>query len=190
VLLIDGEEKDVKTVTLAPKEFEAISFEVFEDAPGIHEVEVGQRTASFRVLAIPTEPAIDEPTPAPAPAPSPSQDSIPISAYQLVQQYTANEVAADSQYKGKLLQVSGKVPKIGNVGDTPCVSLSGSFDTDTNQQQSDPVFGEVVLCWFENESELVSLSQRQTITVQGICDGRAFSSIGTVDLESCHIVKY
>lgn len=54
VLLVDGEEQDIKTVTLAPKEFRVISFEIFEDAPGIHEVTVGQQIASFEVLTVPS----------------------------------------------------------------------------------------------------------------------------------------
>lgn len=53
VLFIDGERRDEKHASLAPKQRKTISFEVFENTPGIHEVEVGQRTTSFEVLAIP-----------------------------------------------------------------------------------------------------------------------------------------
>ncbi|RPE74640.1 OB-fold protein [Vulcaniibacterium tengchongense] len=51
-------------------------------------------------------------TAAPASQAEPAADAIKITARELFQAYAANEVAADGKYKGKALEVSGKVESI------------------------------------------------------------------------------
>ncbi|MDX9925554.1 MAG: hypothetical protein RBS48_12395, partial [Ignavibacteriaceae bacterium] len=51
---------------------------------------------------------------------------IKITASQLVADYKANQVAADSKYKGNIVEVTGTISTIGkDIMDTPYISLNG-----------------------------------------------------------------
>jgi tetratricopeptide (TPR) repeat protein len=80
---------------------------------------------------------------------------ITIKASDLYSAYKANEVRADSQYKGKTLKVTGKVTKIGNFLGDNYIALD--------------------MVWiFFNPSEInqaAALNIGQTVTLTGICDG-------------------
>lgn len=67
-----------------------------------------ETTSPHRAVATTARPA-DEPQTAPAPESPP----IEVSAQRLFADYDANEVSADSQYKGQTLMVTGKVTSIG-----------------------------------------------------------------------------
>jgi hypothetical protein len=76
--------------------------------------------------------ASDDATDASAAAPTEQQAAaVAVDARTLHAAYSANEVAADQQYKGKLLQVSGSIEAIDSgIGDEPVVRLSaGDFDS-------------------------------------------------------------
>jgi len=91
---------------------------------------------------------------------TPTAQAIQVSAGALYKAYEANQVAADVQYEGKILLVTGVVSSIGKdilsnpyvvIGDGGKYSLVG------------------VQCFFDKgaESELAKLSKGQTVTIQG-----------------------
>lgn len=100
-----------------------------------------------------------------------STQAVDVSASQLFADYKANEVAADSKYRGKVLRVSGKISTIGkDVMDDPYVELATSNDF------------EGVHAGFDSEGALGSLKKGQKVTVR--CRGNG-SSIGSPMLEHC-----
>lgn len=103
-------------------------------------------------------------------------DTINISAVNLVADYAANEVKADYNYKGKLLEVSGVVQDIKKgIADDIFVILDG-------QRQL-----RAVQCYLHNNSEEVArnLSQGMSVTFVGECEGL----MANVVLKNCMLVK-
>ena len=99
-------------------------------------------------------------TPTSIPAPTPAPTTIQVTAQELYSAYKANEVAADTKYKGKILKVTGVVLEIGkDIFGTPYVTLSSG--------EKYEVWG--VQCTFslKDEPQLAQLTKGQTITVQG-----------------------
>lgn len=96
-----------------------------------------------------------------------------VEAADLVKQYESNEVAADNEYKGKALTVSGVIDKVGkDIADSPYVTLG-----------ADGIFQ--VQCMFENlqDPQLSRLRPGQKIILVGICDGK----FGNVLLRRCSV---
>lgn len=84
-------------------------------------------------------------------------EAIKVSAAQLYSAYKANEISADDQYKGKLLEVSGSVNSIGKTFNSPYVTLKG-----------DTYFGDIQCMLRDSEqSKAATLQKGQQITVQG-----------------------
>lgn len=103
-------------------------------------------------------------------------NTIKISAVNLVAEYVANEVKADYNYKGKLLEVSGVVQDIKKgMADDIFVILDG-------QRQL-----RAVQCYLHNNSEEVArnLSQGMKVTFVGECEGL----MANVVLKDCILVK-
>ena len=108
---------------------------------------------------------------------APREEVIKVSAVRLSEEYDANKVAADSKYKGKILEISGIIKDIGkDILDTPYVSLQG-------RQLS--LFG--VQCMFAraDESKLATLSKGQSIVLQGRVEGEL---IGNIVVRGCSII--
>ena len=99
---------------------------------------------------------------------------ISISAIRLMQAYTDNGVAADKEYKGKILIVSGTIDDIAkDFSGTPYVTLK------TNEAFS------TVQCLFsrKDESALSLLKKGQAIRIEGKCNGQTLNVI----LRNCSI---
>ena len=108
-----------------------------------------------------------------------TKPSLSVNAFQLVDDYKNNEVAADKQYKGKVLEVSGFIESIGkDLMDTMYVSLGGGGEFEMRGVQ----------CYFaDSETDnLATLSKGQQITITGRCDGL----MGNVLLKECAICKH
>ena len=104
------------------------------------------------------------------------EPSISVSAAELVNDYKANEVAADARYKGKVVEVSGAIDRIGkDLIDTMYVSLSSGRQFEFRSVQ----------CYFADseEGKLSQLSNGQWITLKGRCDGL----MGNVLVKECKI---
>jgi hypothetical protein len=98
-----------------------------------------------------------------------------VTADQLYNEYSANSVAADAKYKGKTVDVTGEIQRIGKdfLG-SAYVVIGGRG------------FIDGVQCIFPQTEETVvaSLSQRGMISVQGEVSGK----MGFVLLRNCRVV--
>lgn len=102
--------------------------------------------------------------------------ALDVSASQLYADYEANGVAADQQYKGKILKVTGTVNNIDkDIMDQIYVTLKG-----------DNVIGDVQ-CFFSDNyvNEAAQLQKGQKITIIGKCDGKLIN----VMIKGCSIEK-
>ncbi len=105
------------------------------------------------------------------------EEAIKVTALKLASDYKANQVAADSKYEGKTVEVTGTITSIGkDILDTPYVTLNGG-DIITSVQ-----------CMFDksDQAELATLSKDTRITLQGKVRG---GLIMNVLLDNCSIVK-
>lgn len=106
----------------------------------------------------------------------PAPAAIKVDAKKLSADYEANEVSADQQYKGKIVEVSGTIKDIGkDILDNPYVSF----------ENGNSIFG--VQCMFDKSdaNALASLSKAQKITLTGKVSGK----LGNVILNDCKIVQ-
>lgn len=118
-----------------------------------------------------------EPTPEPPPAPvvepeKPKQlKGFKLTASSLLAAYDANEVAADEKFKGKLIEVTGKVDTIAKdiMGD-PYVTLGSGKDFEFAHVQA--VFPADAL------KQLAGLRKGQEVTVRCTCAGKVINVIG------------
>ncbi|HZH44276.1 MAG TPA: hypothetical protein VEY50_09365 [Lysobacter sp.] len=100
-------------------------------------------------------------------------DAIKVTAAELFASYEANEVAADSQYKGKTLEITGKVAGIDSgMGDEPVVQLESS-----NMFQHVQARG-------LSKDVAASLAKGSKITL--VCEG-AGEVIGSPMLDDCRV---
>lgn len=107
---------------------------------------------------------------------TPPPAAIKVDAKKLSADYEANEVSADNQYKGKIIEVSGTIKDIGkDILDDPYVSL----------ETGNIIFG--VQCMFDKSDAglLANLAKTQKITLSGKVSGK----LGNVILRDCKIVQ-
>ncbi|OGO24123.1 MAG: hypothetical protein A2144_14195 [Chloroflexi bacterium RBG_16_50_9] len=100
----------------------------------------------------------------------PSQEPIRVYAEQLRWAYHRNEAAADAKYKGKVLEVTGVIYRMGkDTSDIPFVFLT---DGSENMWVG-------VLCSLDKsyEDQLPLLNKWQTLTVWGRCDGKLYENV-------------
>lgn len=102
---------------------------------------------------------------------------INIMAAQLMNEYESNELAADHQYKGKILVVRGKVGRIGKaIGDGYITLVDESGTSSRN-----------VICMMKNNDDLIPLKPGQQVVIRGTCQGKTenfmSSSIAMMDCE-------
>jgi hypothetical protein len=98
------------------------------------------------------------------------------SAEALFRAYDENEIEADIQYKGKVLEISGKIDSIGkDIMDEPYVTL-----------RVGRTFGSVQ-CMFSKSSsqQLVRLRKGQAVVLKGRCAGKMVNVI----LRGCVVSK-
>ncbi|HMO77714.1 MAG TPA: hypothetical protein PKA42_02285 [Candidatus Paceibacterota bacterium] len=98
------------------------------------------------------------------------EEIINIQATDLIADYRANEIAADSTYKGKTVQVTGVVGSIAkDILNNPYVTL---------KNESGSTF-ESVQCFFSraDEASLANVSKDTRITLQGRVSGWSLSSV-------------
>jgi hypothetical protein len=101
-------------------------------------------------------------------------DGIAVTPQRLYAAYEANEVAADEEYKGKLVRVSGTIEDIGkDILDSPYVKFEG-----TNS-----LFGVQAMFPKSAASQLARLQKNQFLTVQCTVTGK----LGNVLLKNCVI---
>ncbi len=116
------------------------------------------------------------------PTAGPSAASVTtVKAGDLLKEYSANAVAADAKYKGKLIQVTGKfssaqkAPLLGYA-----VQLLPEDAPDVNVSY--------VQCFIVEsaQEDVAKLQPEQMIALQGTCDGQV---LGQVKISQCSLVK-
>ena len=96
--------------------------------------------------------------------------AIEVTAAQLCEDYKANEIAADEKYKGKILQVTGKVDSIAkDILDSIYVTLKSGKRFDLMSVQA--FFPDSVT------AQAAALSKGQKVTVKGRCEGKLMNII-------------
>lgn len=100
--------------------------------------------------------------------------TIKISAADLIKAYDNNEVKADADYKGKLLEVKGKVANVRTSWGSTIVEIgTGS------------AFEWGIYCYLakDQNDKAAQLDKDDSITVVGKCDGLSFLSVSMIDCE-------
>jgi hypothetical protein len=117
-------------------------------------------------------------TPPPA---APAAPAATVKAGDLLQEYASNAVAADSKYKGKVLQVSGK---FGSASKAPLMG----YAVQVLPEDAGDVNLSGVECFIVEsaEADVAKLQPGQMVTLQGTCDGQV---VGQVKLSKCTLMK-
>ncbi|HHX61965.1 MAG TPA: hypothetical protein GX707_14845 [Epulopiscium sp.] len=122
----------------------------------------------------PTQAPETETTPEPTQEP---EDTIPVSAEELLKAYDENEVKADNLYKDKTLEVTGIVKSIGkDIFDEVYITLGNDDDFAIISVQ----------CYFKDKDEIdkvAELKEGDEVTVIGICEGGTLN----VTLKKCNL---
>ena len=103
--------------------------------------------------------------------------AIAVSATALDKEYDDNVVSADGKYKGKVLEVTGKVVRVAK---EQFGRLTVELDAAEGNSSVDCEFSE------SSRDQLVGLAPGQTITIRGMCQGKVADS---VTLEKCTVAK-
>jgi hypothetical protein len=107
--------------------------------------------------------------------------TVVVTAAQLLHEFQNDPAAADRKYKGKHLEISGVVERVGRDGDdTPFVILHAGDDRVKLR----------IECYFdpadeEDEARIERLGQGQTVTVRGDYGSR----VSNVQVRDCVLVK-
>ena len=109
----------------------------------------------------------------------PAEEVIKVTAQELLEAYDENGVAADKQYKGKELQVTGTVGSIGTD------ILDDAYITLENEEDEYAVIS--VQCCFEKSQEdsIASLKAGDKVTITGVCEGNTLN----ITLKKCQVVS-
>lgn len=103
---------------------------------------------------------------------------IEITASKLWNEFDKNEVAAEQKYTGKTVRITGTVNNINS--SSTFISANVLLECGTSFRS--------IQCNFyaENEASLASLSEGQTVTIEGVCGKIATTNIM---VESCKIIE-
>lgn len=101
------------------------------------------------------------------------QEAEKITATQLADDFDANQVAAESKWKGKLVEFSAEITNITDSGLS--FSKIGSKEFSLTQ----------ISCKVVDKQQLLSLKNGQTVTVRGVAGGQ---SLGVIDVNDCKVV--
>lgn len=117
----------------------------------------------------------------PAPTPTCEAGVICVTPSKLCADYNANELAADHDYKGKILDLSAKIEDIDRepLTDRAYLTMDCGIITD-------------VWCYFDTayESELVPLKKGDYVVVRGICAGKdMFERISMEHCTSAEVIE-
>ena len=97
-----------------------------------------------------------------------------IEASTLVDAFDANQVAAESEWKGKYVQFSAEITNITDSG----LSFSKAATKEFSLAQ--------ISCKIKDKQQLLSVTNGETVTVKGTVGEQ---TIGVIDFSDCEIVK-
>lgn len=96
-----------------------------------------------------------------------------VTASQIADAFDANQVAAEAEWKGKLVEFSAVVSNITESG----LSFQNVSSKEVSFTQ--------ISCRIKDKQQLLSLKNGQTVTVRGIIGGQ---TVGVIDLSDCEVV--
>jgi len=101
-------------------------------------------------------------------------EAIKVTAAELMKAYDNNEVKADTQYKGKLLTVKGKVDDISVTLGMTNVTVGTGAEFELG-----------IICYFDDSEKdsIALLNKGDSISITGTCEGKALS----VSMKECSI---
>ncbi len=103
-----------------------------------------------------------------------AQEPMKVKAQELADDFDANQVSAESKWKGKLVQFSAEITNITDSG----LSFSKVASKDFSMAQ--------ISCRIADKNQLMSLKNGQTVTVKGIVGKQ---TIGVIDVSDCSVVE-
>jgi hypothetical protein len=114
------------------------------------------------------------------PPAEPAKPEVTVKAGDLLKEYNGNALAADSKYKGKLIQVQGKFAKASKA---PLLGYAVTLVPDDGDLD---LAG--VQCFIVEaaEAEVAKIQPGTMITMVGTCDGQV---LGQVKVSKCYLVK-
>ncbi len=102
-----------------------------------------------------------------------------VEATALIADYDKNKLAANDKYKGKLVQTTGYIKNISD-------DLTGKYYLSLEPTNDQYYFGTTMACYFNDKSELTSLANGQSVTVQGTMEEM---TVGIIAMKDCKVVK-
>lgn len=109
---------------------------------------------------------------------TPQQPTV-VDATALIADFDKNKLAANDKYKDKLIQTTGYIKNISN-------DVTGKYFLSLNPSNDQYYFGTSIACYFNDKSALTSLSNGQSVTVQGTMQEM---TLGIVPMNDCKVVK-
>ncbi len=105
-------------------------------------------------------------------------ESIKITSSAMVKEYIANEVSADTKYKGKLVEISGTIKDIGkDIVDTPYIII---------ESNPSDYFTQIQCMFSKSDIETVGSLQKNTAVV---AQGEVSGKLGNILIRECKIIK-
>jgi hypothetical protein len=139
------------------------------------------RFVSFAVLLTLTLTLLGCQKAKPTVAAGPAAPAVTVKAGDLLKEYGSNAAAADTKYKDKILQVSGKA------GQVQKLPLAGYILTVYGEDGGDAGMSGVQAFMADSATkDVANVKEGEAVTVQGKCDSGA---LGQVKMSQCTIVN-
>ncbi len=108
-----------------------------------------------------------------------AQPAIKMSTASFIKEFDENQLAAEEKYKGKLVEFTAFISNISE-------GLMGEVYLVLKPTAEEYYFGTNVQCYFEDKSELLSLKNEQSVTLQGTVDTQ---TLGIIAIKDCKILS-
>lgn len=108
-----------------------------------------------------------------------AQKSTVVDATALIADFDKNKLAANDKYKDKIVQTTGYIKNISN-------DVTGQYFLSLNPKNDQYYFGTTIACYFKDKSQLTSLSNGQSVTVQGTMQEM---TLGIVAMKDCKVIR-
>lgn len=108
-----------------------------------------------------------------------AQQPTVVDATALIGEFDKNKLSANDKYKDKLVQTTGYIKNISN-------DVTGQYFLSLNPNNDQYYFGTTIACYFKEKGDLTSLSNGESVTVQGTMSEM---TLGIVPMMDCKVVK-
>jgi len=113
-------------------------------------------------------------SPVATPTSTPAPEAMQITAKQLADDFDANQVAAEANWEGKLVEFNAEITNITDTG----ISFNNIASKQFSLAQ--------ISCAVTDKEQLMSLKNGQMVTVQGVVGKQM---IGVIDVRDCKVIK-